>query len=121
MRVDNHLASKNYSSELYESITKHNNSYKAAKNYADSAFKNDLTHIQALNDEDKALKEQTDAFEAFLIKSVLDISLKQENSLFGKDASDEIYSSMYNDTMSKALSGGLGFSKLLFDYLKERG
>ncbi|EPB7444677.1 hypothetical protein ACRR3O_001414 [Campylobacter lari] len=121
MRVDNYLASKNYSSELYENITKHNNSYKAAKNYADSAFKNDLTHIQALSDEDKALKEQTDAFEAFLIKSVLDISLKQENSLFGKDVSDEIYSSMYNDTMSKALSGGLGFSKLLFDYLKERG
>lgn len=78
MKVDNYIASKNYSSNLYESITKHNNSYKAAKNYADSAFKNDITHIQALSDEDKALKEQTDAFEAFLIKSVLDISLKQE-------------------------------------------
>ena len=71
--------------------------------------------------EDELLKEQTDAFEAFLIKEILDISLKNQNSLFGKDASDEIYSSMYNDTMSKALSGGLGFSKLLFDFLKERG
>lgn len=71
--------------------------------------------------EDELLKEQTDAFESFLIKEVLDISLKSQNSLFGKDASDEIYSSMYNDTMSKALSGGLGFSKLLFDFLKERG
>lgn len=46
---------------------------------------------------------------------------KSQNSLFGKDASDEIYSSMYNDTMSKALSGGMGFSKLLYDFLKERG
>lgn len=72
--------------------------------------------------EDKALKEQTDAFESFLIKSVLDISLKKDEKggLFGKDASDDIYSSMYNDTMSKALSGGMGFSKLLYDFLKER-
>lgn len=120
MKVDNYLASKNYSTSIYENITKHSNNYNAVKNYANSAFKDDLTHIKTLNDQDEALKEQTDAFEAFLIKSVLDISLKQENSLFGKDASDEIYSSMYNDTMSKALSGGLGFSKLLFDYLKER-
>ncbi len=76
--------------------------------------------IQSQNEQDELLKEQTDAFEAFLIKEILDISLKKQNSLFGKDASDEIYSSMYNDTMSKALSGGLGFSKLLFDFLKER-
>ncbi|EAK1252359.1 hypothetical protein BEC43_10235, partial [Campylobacter jejuni] len=68
-----------------------------------------------------ALKEQTNAFEAFFLKQVLDVSLKSQNSLFGKDASDEIYSSMYNDTMSKALSGGMGFSKLLYDFLKERG
>lgn len=77
--------------------------------------------IKIQTEQDELLKEQTDAFEAFLIKAVLDVSLKNQNSLFGKDASDEIYSSMYNDTMSKALSGGLGFSKLLFDFLKERG
>lgn len=46
---------------------------------------------------------------------------KNSKFTFGKDASDEIYSSMYNDTMSKALSGGMGFSKLLYDFLKERG
>ena len=55
------------------------------------------------SEQDALLKEQTDAFEAF-----------------GKDAGDEIYHSMYNDTMSKALSGNLGFSELLFNYLKER-
>ena len=65
------------------------------------------------------LKEQTDAFEAFLLKQIFDISLKSENKLFGKDAGDKIYQSMYNDTMSKTLSGGLGFSELLFNYLKE--
>jgi len=69
---------------------------------------------------DKKLKESTDAFEAFLVKKVLDISLKKENSIFGKDAGDKIYNSMYNDTMSKALSGGFGFSKLLFNFLKEQ-
>ncbi len=70
-------------------------------------------------DDDKKLREQTDNFEAFMIKKILDISLKRENSLFGKDPGDKIYNSMYNDTMSKALSGGLGYSQLLFDFLKE--
>ena len=72
------------------------------------------------NENDEKLKESTDAFEAFLIKQVLDISLKHENSLFGKDAGDKIYNSMYNDAISKNLSGAFGFSKLLFDYLKEK-
>ena len=70
-------------------------------------------------DDDIKLKEQTDNFEAFMIKSILDISLKRENSLFGKDAGDKIYNSMYNDTMSKAMSGGMGYSELLFNFLKE--
>lgn len=72
------------------------------------------------NIDEKLLREQTDAFEAFMIKNVLDISLKIENPLFGKDAADDIYGSMYNDAMSKALSGGLGFSEILFNFLKER-
>ncbi len=71
-------------------------------------------------DDDKKLKAQTDNFEAFMIKKVLDISLKRENTLFGKDPGDKIYNSMYNDTMSKALSGGLGYSELLFNFLKEQ-
>ncbi|WP_170018993.1 rod-binding protein [Campylobacter sp. RM16190] len=79
---------------------------------------NSITRSKSEND--KLLKEQTDAFEAFLVKSVLDIALKDENPLFPKDAGDKIYSSMYNDTMSRALSGNLGFSELLFNFLKER-
>jgi len=69
--------------------------------------------------DEKRLKESTDAFESFLVKKVLDISLKRENSIFGKDAGDKIYNSMYNDTMSKTLSGGFGFSELLFNFLKD--
>ena len=72
------------------------------------------------NIDTKALKEQTDAFEAFFIKTILDIAINTQNPLFGKDAGDAIYNSMYNDTMSQALSGGFGFSQLLYDYLLER-
>ncbi len=72
------------------------------------------------NVDDVKLKEQTDNFEAFMVKKILDISLKRENSIFGKDPGDKIYNSMYNDTMSKAISGGFGYSELLFNFLKEQ-
>ena len=70
--------------------------------------------------QDALLKEQTDAFEAFMVKAVLDIALKEDdkNSLYPKAAGNDIYRSMYNDAMSKALSGNLGFSELLYDFLK---
>lgn len=70
--------------------------------------------------EDRLLKEQTDKFEAFFIKQVLDIALKDENKLFPKDPGDKIYQSMYNDTMSTEFSGSFGFSELLFNFLKEQ-
>jgi len=70
---------------------------------------------------DALLKEQTDKFEAFFLKQILDIALNsdEQNSLYPKDAGDKIYKSMYNDTMSNALSGHLGLSEMLFNYLKE--
>ncbi|EAI2043599.1 hypothetical protein G3L11_001047 [Campylobacter jejuni] len=109
MKVDNFLNTYSMNSALLDRAAK-------ARSLESSIKINDNDIV-----EDEALKEQTDAFEAFFLKQVLDVSLKSQNSLFGKDASDEIYSSMYNDTMSKALSGGMGFSKLLYDFLKERG
>lgn len=80
-----------------------------------------ITNLKS-RDNDKLLREQTDAFEAFLVKEILDISLKEDetNQLFPKTAGADIYKSMYNDTMSRALSGGLGFSDLLYNFLKER-
>lgn len=68
---------------------------------------------------DTLLKEQTDQFEAYFVKQVLDISMKNESGLLPKDAGDKIYKSMYNDTMSTALSGGLGLSQMIFEFLKE--
>jgi Rod binding domain-containing protein len=85
------------------------------------ASQNNFSDVKIENKNDALLKEQTDKFEAFFIKQVLDISLKQNdsNSLFGKDAGDKIYNSMYNDAVSSAMSGKFGFSELLFNYLKE--
>ena len=70
----------------------------------------------------KRLKEQTDEFESFMIKQVLDTSMDSKNSekLYGKDPGDRIYKAMQNDAFSKALAGDLGFSKMLYDFLKEK-
>lgn len=91
-----------------------------------ATYNRPVTDLKSSTDagSDARLKEQTDKFEAFFVKQVLDIALNNENSddensLFPKDAGDKIYRSMYNDTMSSALSGNLGLSQLLFDYLKE--
>lgn len=68
----------------------------------------------------KKLKQNCDDFEAVILNSFLKEGLKMESSLFPKSAGEDIYNSMYKQTMSKALSGGFGYSELLFDYLKEK-
>ena len=68
---------------------------------------------------DKALREQTDTFEALLLKTLLDTSMKDEDPLYGKDAGDKIYKSMYREKLSEVASGGFGLSELLFNYLKQ--
>lgn len=86
-------------------------------------YSGSIKHVDAIAKNDIALREQTDKFEAFFVKQILDIAINSEdnneNSLFPKDAGDKIYKSMYNDTMSNALSGKLGLSEMLFTYLKE--
>lgn len=73
----------------------------------------------SMTQEDMLLKEQTDQFEAIFVQKVLDISLKNENTLFPKSAGSDIYHSMYNQALSESMSGSFGFSELLFNYLKE--
>lgn len=70
-------------------------------------------------DDDTRLREQTDAFEALIIKNMLDTALKMDDSLYPKAPGHDIYESMYRDTLSQTLSGSFGFSELLFDYLKD--
>jgi len=72
--------------------------------------------------EDKALKEQTDAFEAVIIKMLMDNAAKDEKNLFSdqKDPGDKIYKSMYRDELAQASAGGFGFSQMLYEYLSQK-
>lgn len=134
--IDNTLAINAYSASKIDALTARNASAKNSR--LDFASELDLAlekstkpsaefkanfkeQKELVNGIDtKALREQTDAFESFFVKMVLDIAIKTENPLFGKDAGDEIYGSMYRQTMSEALSGGFGFSDMIYDYLLER-
>ena len=70
-------------------------------------------------DDDSLLREQTDAFEALIVKNMLDIALKTDDTLLPKAPGHDIYHSMYKETLSQSLSGSFGFSELLFNYLKD--
>ncbi len=72
--------------------------------------------------DDKALRKQTDAFEAVLIKMLMDNAMKDEKNLFSSqnDPGEKIYKSMYRDELSKASAGSFGFSQMLYDYLSRK-
>jgi Rod binding domain-containing protein len=72
--------------------------------------------------EDKALREQTDAFEAVIIKMMIDNAMKDSQDLFSSqnDPGDKIYKSMYRDELSRASAGSFGFSQMLYDYLSQK-
>ncbi|MDY4451306.1 MAG: hypothetical protein SPE37_04240, partial [Campylobacter sp.] len=125
MMIDNTLAINAYSASKIDALTARNASAKNSRlDFASeldlvlekstkpsaefkASFKEQKELVNGIDT--KALREQTDAFESFFVKMVLDIAIKTENPLFGKDAGDEIYGSMYRQTMSEALSGGFGF------------
>lgn len=71
-------------------------------------------------EDDKALREQSNAFEALVLKHMLDFALNMEDSLYEKGAGSEIYNSMYKESIAEALSGSFGYGDLLFNYLKEK-
>jgi len=68
---------------------------------------------------DQKLREQTDAFEAIILKMMLDKALDTKDTLLPEDPGRKIYKSMQNDEFSKELSGGFGYSELLYSYLTE--
>jgi len=73
--------------------------------------------------QDSKLREQTDAFEAIIVKMLLDNAAKDEKNLFSSqnDPGDKIYKSMYRDELSKSSAGSFGFSQMLYDYLSQKG
>jgi len=74
------------------------------------------------NVEDKALREQTDAFESVILKMLMDNAMKNQEDMFSsqKDPGDKIYKSMYREELAKASAGGFGFSQMLYDYLSQK-
>ena len=80
--------------------------------------KQDIPGIDSSLDK-AALKKQTDQFEAIILKQLLDTSMKDENTLFGKDPGDKIYNSMYRDEISKVGAGNMGISQMLYDFLSD--
>lgn len=73
--------------------------------------------------EDKDLRAQTDAFEAVIIKMLMDNAAKGDKDLFSsqKDPGEKIYKSMYRDELSKASAGSFGFSQMLYEFLTRKG
>ena len=68
----------------------------------------------------KKLKQVCDDFESELLNFYLKEALNSKNEFFPKSPGEKIYKSMYQEELSKTLSGNFGYSKLLFNYLKDR-
>lgn len=79
-------------------------------------------HLKGVSsrDEDSKLREQTDNFEALILKIMLQDAIKNDDALYPKQAGSDIYHSMYIDQLSDELSGSFGYSELLFNFLKEQ-
>lgn len=77
--------------------------------------------VKTLDKNDAKLKEKTDAFESVIVKQMLDIAMDEKYSLFPDSAGKDIYKSMYTDAISNSVTGSFGYSKMLFDFLKNRG
>lgn len=69
--------------------------------------------------EDESLRKVSNDFEAFFMKQLLDISLK-DSTLAGKGSGSDIIKGMYTDTISTQSSGSLGISDMLYSFLSER-
>lgn len=72
--------------------------------------------------EDAQLRKQTDAFEAVIVKMMMDNAMGDEKDIFASqnDPGDKIYKSMFRDELSKASAGSFGFSQMLYDYLSQK-
>lgn len=72
--------------------------------------------------DNKALRKQTNAFEAVIIKMMMDNAMKDDKNLFSSqnNPGEKIYKSMYRDELSKASAGSFGFSQMLYDYLSQK-
>jgi Rod binding domain-containing protein len=68
----------------------------------------------------KKLKQACDAFESEILNFYLKDALKAKDSLFPESPGEKIYKAMYQEELSKELSGNFGYSELLYNYLKNK-
>ena len=68
----------------------------------------------------KKLKQVCNDFESEILNFYIKEALNSKNELFPESPGEKIYKSMYQEELSKTLSGNFGYSKLLFNYLKEK-
>jgi len=83
-----------------------------------TSFINNLTNTQ--NPKLQKLKQLCNDFESEILNFYLKEALNSKNSLFPKSPGEDIYKSMYQETLSKNLSGNFGYSELLYNFLKQR-
>ena len=76
----------------------------------------DISNTKSL----KKLKQVCDDFESELLNFYLKEALNSKSEFFPKSPGEKIYKSMYQEELSKTLSGNFGYSKLLFNYLKDK-
>lgn len=69
--------------------------------------------------EDEALRKVSDDFEAFFMKQMLDVSLK-DSTIAGEGSGSDIIKGMYTDAVSRQANGTVGISDMLYNFLSER-
>ena len=81
---------------------------------------NPLDNVESKNlNDDKALRDVANSFEAFFMNQILETSLKT-SSIAGEGTGSEIIKSMYTDALSQNSSGSLGISDMLYNFLSEK-
>jgi len=78
------------------------------------------THRPSRQEELAKLKKDCKLFASEIIKFYIKEAMKSENTLFPKSPGEDIYKAMYEETLSKCLSGNFGYSQLLFNYLSKK-
>jgi len=78
------------------------------------------SHTSTKQEKLEKLKKLCNDFESEILKFYLKEALDTKNKLFPKSPGEDIYKSMYQETLSKELSGHFGYSEILFNYLKNK-
>lgn len=76
-------------------------------------------NIDVKNKENAELKKVADDFEAFFLKQIMDISLKNTNIGMEGPGSD-IIKGMYTEAISNNSKGSFGISTMLYEFLSEQ-